>query len=356
MLTETLVHLLRDNYTEGKIRGKKSFLLGRQQLFSLAEFKTQSEIVGFLADGPYGPELSKLQDASSPTETEKAIRASFARAVDNLASTAKGNIHQFLLEYARRFEANDLATLFIYKSQEKTWEEYIQGRQAIGVLSESRLRRLYATDNVRGLIGGVGDDTLQDRMAGFTFDELTAEKASLVRDIFAGWGEERFYNYIDRELRGRDRASCLPIVGASIDLLNLSIILRSRLIGISNVQDHLIPVQWKISKRTLGELALSSEDVGQVLDRAASITHYHKLLSSAKQQYEESKSLSFLEVSVRRHLLEVSRSILLGFPYTLGVLLAFLVLKENEARNISAVVSGVGAGLDPERIRAVVVT
>jgi len=52
----------------------------------------------------------------------------------------------------------------------------------------------------------------------------------------------------------------------------------------------------------------------------------------------------------------VSRDVLLKFPYSMGIVLAFLTLKENEARNIAAVVSGVGAGLRPETIRPIIVS
>ncbi len=353
MLTETLVHLLRDNYTEGKIRGKKSFLLGRQQLYSLAEFRTQSEIVGFLGDSPYGPELTKLQEDSSPVETEKAVWKGFARSVKDLTSTAKGNIHEFLLEYVRRFDSYDLATLLIYKSQQKTWEEYVSTRQPLGFLRESLLRRLYSTEDLRELVGRIGDETLEARMDEVSLEDFTPEKASLVRDIFTGWGEEKFYNYIDKTLHGRDRASCLPIVGPSVDLLNVSIILRSKLMGIPNVQGHLVPVRWKIDKRTLLEIA-SSEDILQALDRTAAVSRYRKLMATVRQQYEESKSLSFLELAVRNQLLDIGRRVFLGFPYTVGVVLAFLVLKENEARSVAAVVSGVSAGLKPEQIRPLI--
>jgi len=54
-------------------------------------------------------------------------------------------------------------------------------------------------------------------------------------------------------------------------------------------------------------------------------------------------------------MLDESRDILMGFPFTLGVELAFLVLKENEARNLAAVVSGIGAGLRPEQVRPLIV-
>ncbi len=354
MPAETLVHLLRDNYTEAKVRGKKSFLLERQQLYSLAEFRSQTEILGFLADGPYGPELSKLQETSSPVEVERAVRISFARSVKNLVSTAKGSVRQLLSEYIRRFEAYDLAALVLYKSQGKPWEEYVSTRLPLGVMNEKELHRLYSLEDLETLAGIVGGKNLQGRLEGMELENLTTDKASFVRDVLNGWGEERFYSFIMEKLRGRDKESCLPIVGSSIDLLNLSIILRSKLIGITNVQNHLVPIHWKLRDKSVKQL-ISSEDLAQALDRSSSLPYYRKLLVGGRQRFDESKSLSFLELLIRKHLLEASRSILLGFPYTLGVELAFLVLKENEARNLAAVVSGVGAGLRPEQVRPLIV-
>ncbi len=354
MPAETLVHLLRDNYTEAKVRGKKSFLLERQQLFSLAEFRSQTEILGFLADGPYGLELSKLQESSSPVEVERAVRLSFARSLRNLISTAKGSVKRFLTEYTRRFEAYDLAALVLFRSQEKPWEEYVATRLPLGVMSEKELHKLYAVEDLETLASEIGDKKLEERLEGIQFEGLTTDKASLVRDIFNGWGEERFYDFINKELGGRDKKSCLPIVGASIDLLNLSIILRSKLIGISDIQGHLTPVRWKLLDKGINSL-VSSEDLTQALERASSLPYYRRLLYGARQRYEEAKSLSFLELLTRKHMLDESRDILMGFPFTLGVELAFLVLKENEARNLAAVVSGVGAGLKAEQVRPLIV-
>ncbi len=354
MPAETLVHILRDNYTEAKVRGKKSYLLERQQLFSLSEFRTQSEILGFLADGPYGPELSRLQESSTPVEVERAVRMSFARSVGNLLSTAKGNVKRLFQEYVRRFEAYDLAALVLYRSQEKPWEEYIATRLPLGVINEKELHRLYSVEDLETLTSIVGDDSLQKRLEGFELEGLTPDKASLVRDVFNGWGEERFFNFVSKDLGGRDRESCLPIVGSSVDLLNLTIILRSRLIGIAEIQNHLAPVRWRLHEKGVNQL-LSSEDLPQALDRASSLPYYRALLSGSRQRYEETKSLSFLELLVRKHMIDQSRNILLGYPFTIGVELAFLVLKENEARNLAAVVSGVGAGLKPEQVRPLIV-
>src|SRR5207245_1920639 len=252
--TEVLSHIVRDNYIIAKIRGEKGKLLERQQLHSLAEFRTQSEILGVLADGPYGKELSELRDGSSPIETERAVRLGFARGVKTLISSSQGSARDFLSEFSRRFDAYDLA----------------------------------------------------------------GERASLVRDIITGWGEERLYKYVDDKLGGFDRESCLPIAGGTIDLANLTIILRSKLIGIPNVREHLIPSFWKLDNRAIDQL-LVAQDVTQALDLASSHPYYHSILSGARQKYEETKSLSFLEVASRKHSIHISKRIFLGVPYTLGV-------------------------------------
>jgi vacuolar-type H+-ATPase subunit C/Vma6 len=351
--TETLSHIVRDNYIIAKIRGEKGKLLERQQLHSLAEFRTQSEILGVLADGPYGKELSELKEGSSPIETERAVRLGFARGVKTIISSSQGPARDFLLEFSRRFDAYDLAAIVVFKAQGKTWEEFVSTRQPLALLKEAELHRLYSIDDLRMIVGIVGDRALVNRVKGLSMEDLVGEKASLVRDIITGWGEERFYNYVNDKLRGIDRESCLPIAGGTVDLANLTIILRSKLIGIPNVREHLIPTSWKLNDQAIDQF-LVAQDVNQALDLASSHSYYHSILSGARQKYEETKSLAFLEVASRKHSIHNSRRIFLGFPYTLGIVLAFLVLKENEARNLAAIVAGVGAGIKPDQIRSLV--
>ena len=353
MGTETLSHIVRDNYIIARIRGEKGKFLDRQQIHSLAEFRSQSEILGVLADGTYGKELSELKEGSSPIETERAVRLGFARGVRALLSSSQGPARHFLLEFSRRFDAYDLAAIVVFKAQGKTWEEFVSTRQPLALLKEAELHRLYSMDDLRTIVGIVGDRALVNRVKGFSMEDLAGEKASLVRDIITGWGEERFYNYVNDKLRGFDRESCLPIAGGTVDLANLTIILRSKLIGIPNVRDHLIPSTWKLDDRTRDQL-LVAQDVTQALDLASSHAYYHNILSGARQKYEETKSLSFLEVALRNHSTHISKRIFLGFPYTLGVILAFLVLKENEARNLAAIVAGVGSGIKPDQIRSLI--
>ncbi len=351
MPSDTLSHLVRDNYLIARLRGKRSHLLERQQLLSLSEARSQSEATGLLAEGPYGPELSKLQTESSPIETERAIRLGFASAVRSLILASSGDTKQFLTEFTRRFDAYDLAGLVVFKAQRRPWEDYLASRQPLALLKEEELHRLYSTDDLSTLAESVGDRHLSLRLVGFSMSEMEGEKVALVRDVITGWGEERFYKYVDEKLSGPDRTACLPIAGSAVDVSNLMIILRSKLIGAAGVKDHLIPSSWKLDARLVDQL-LASADVSQALDSVASHYYYGKVFSGARQIFEDSKSLSFVEIALRKHQLALSKRIFLGFPYNVGIVLAFLVLKENEARNIAAVLTGVDAGIQPDELRS----
>lgn len=353
MPSDTLSHLFRDNYLISLLRGKRSQLLDRQQLVSLSETKSQTEIIGVLSEGSYGPELSKLTPESTPIETERAIRQGFARAVMSIINAAQGDTRDFLAEYRRRFDAYDLAGLIGFKAQGKTWEEYLATRQPLALMKEAELHRLYSLDDLTAIAYSGGDRHLVERMKGFSMEDAAAEKASLLRDTINGWGEERFYKYIEEKLSGTDRESCEPIVGSSIDIANLLVILRSKGLGTAGIRDHLIPTHWKLNQRTIDQL-LASPDVSQALDAISSHDYYQKILAGARQKFEESKSLAFIEVALRVHQLKLSTRLFLGSPYSVGIVLAFLVLKENEAKNLAAVLTGVGAGIGGEELRSLI--
>jgi len=269
----------------------------------------------------------------------------------SLGRASGGDTRDFVVQYRRRFDAYSAASLVVFKAQGKTWEEYLSTRLPLALMNEQELHRLYSLDDLSIIAREAGDRHLVDRVKGFSMTDLEGEKASLIRDVINGWGEERFYKYIDEKLSGPDRENCLPVAGSAIDIANLTIIIRSKLIGASGVRDHLIPSHWKLNQRVIDQL-LAATDAAQALDAVASHEYYGRLLSGSRQKYEESKSLSFMEIALRRHHLDLSRRLFLGFPYSVGIVLAFLILKENEARNLAAVLAGVAAGLPTDELRS----
>ena len=351
MPASTLQHILQENYIIAKIHGQKGALLSPRQLYSLTEFRTLSEIIGALSEGPYGKELSRLRAESSSIETERTILLGFSRTLRTLVSSSQGSERVFLRQFIRRFEANDLSALILSKALGKTWEEFLVTRQPITASKEARLHHVYSLDDLQSIIALAGDRELKARTQGFSMTSMDGSNSSLLRDIITGWGEERFYKYVIRQLSGADKSLCSPIAGSSIDFSNLTLILRSKLIGTTNPRDHLIHSSWKLDSRTVEQL-LASQDVPQALDALSSHHYYGRILSGARQRFEDSKSLSFLEIVFRKYQLKLSKRVFLGFPYSLATILAFLVFKENEAMNLSAVLTGLEASLQQGDVRS----
>src|SRR5437588_6313883 len=269
MPSDTLSHLLRDNYLIARLRGKRSHLLGRQQLVALSESKSQTEIIGLLAEGPYGPELSKLGSESSTIETERAVRLGYAESVMSLIRASGGDTREFLVQYRRRIDAYALAGLVVFKAQGKTWEEYLATRQPLALMNEQELHRLYSIDDLSTMASEAGDRHLVERVKGFSMTDIEGEEAFLLRDVINGWGEARFFEYINEKLSGPDRENSLPIAGSAIGVANFTIIVRSKIIGASGIKDHLIPSHWMLNQTAIDQL-LSATDVTQALDVAAS--------------------------------------------------------------------------------------
>lgn len=352
---DTLRHIARDNYLIAKIRGERSYLLESKQLLSLAESRSKAEVIGLLTEGTYGQILSKLEPAVDALMIERAVFTIFGVSLNRLLRAPAGDTREFLREYEARLEAHDFAALVVFKSIGKPWEEYLATRRPLALRREQELHRAYSVEDLGTLAAELGDRFSVARLKGFSFGELNGEKAALVKDIITGWGEERLYKYVSTKLTGPDMKNCLPIVGSAVVLTNVFIILRSKLIGITNVRPHLIPARWKLDQASIDQL-IAMQDVPQVLDFMASHYYYRTIFSGARQKYEDDKSLAFLEIRLRQHQVHLSKRIFLGFPYSVGIVLAFLVLKENEARNLAGIFAGVDTGLEPDKIRSLLVT
>lgn len=329
-------------------------MLEPQQLHSLAESRSVSEIIALLAEGPYGPATSKVQTGSSVVEFEHAIISTFTESFRQLLLASRGDTREFLVKYKVRLDAYDFAALALFKAAGRTWDEYLETRRPLSGKREQDLHRLYTVEDLGSLAHDLGNRFVVARLKDSSQADLEGEKSALLRDIITGWGEEQFYHYAEK-MSGVDKRNCLPIVGSAVDITNVLIILRSKLIGATNVKAHLVPAKWKLNAEAIEQLT-AFQDAPQGLDFMASHYYYSRLFTGARQKFEDFKSLTFLEIALRQHQLRLSRRVFLGFPYTVGIVHAYLVYMENEARNIAAILTGVDAGLGADEIRSLLAT
>ncbi len=155
-----------------------------------------------------------------------------------------------------------------------------------------------------------------------------------------------------RMLDRKDRPIALRLIGIEIDLTNVSWIIRFRTF-------HRLPAEEVLPLIIPQGITGSEELVKNVYGRdplqalQVMIRREHPelaaLLSSRPQ--DAGSRLLLIEQILRQILMHEASRILSGYPFTVGVLLSYVILKRDEIRKVRAVLNARRYGMAPERIR-----
>lgn len=157
---------------------------------------------------------------------------------------------------------------------------------------------------------------------------------------------------LDRE----DRAIALRLIGATIDLQNVDWIIRLRNfydLPLETVMAAIVPGGFNLSKATVGEL-YRAQNVTAVLQDFVK-GKYPGLSALLSAQVSDSASRLLL---LRRIMEEIMRQevrhILAGYPFTIGIILAYFVLKRDELGKLRIILNAQQQGLQAERIESMI--
>jgi len=137
-----------------------------------------------------------------------------------------------------------------------------------------------------------------------------------------------------RELGGADTAQALKVVGAEIDIINLSWL--ARLADYYNMEaagfhDYVIPGPSEISKR-LADPGLSARGLEEI--RKDFLGGRFREGSAGASQLE---GIALIEGMVREMAVDAAHRSLAGFPFSIGCVFAFYLLKRLEFMNLQTV-------------------
>ncbi len=158
------------------------------------------------------------------------------------------------------------------------------------------------------------------------------------------------------KLDRRDHAIALRLVGVRIDLQNVDWIIRLRGfydVPIETVLATVVPGGFNLSKATISEL-YSAQNVTSILQGFVK-ARYPGLSALLSSQVSDSVSRLLL---IRRIMEEIMRQevqrILTGYPFTVGIILAYFMLKKDELDKIRIILNAHQQGIQPERIESLI--
>jgi V/A-type H+-transporting ATPase subunit C len=345
-------------FINAKLRARISKILPEEQLAEMARAKSLTEAVELLKNTSFAVVASVFSKTGDIKSAELELARREVRLYLELEELTKGEVRAIVYALAERFEVENL------KHALRLWfDSRVRGRRidaAVGYLLRDRVHRDLALDRI---VNAASLQEAAQALEGTPYGEPVGRSAAEVAQVRSLFPVEialdhHFYRQLLAAVNGlgpRDRDIARRMIGAEIDLANINWLIRFK--GFYKLAPEralacAIPEGIHLSPEAVAE-AYAADNPTAVL--AELVRRRYPGLSGLLASREAVESYARL-VMIERILAEILmlevRHLLAGYPFTIGILLAYFVLKSAEIRRIMTILNAKFYNWPEERIMA----
>jgi V/A-type H+-transporting ATPase subunit C len=323
-----------------KVGVESSRLLSKEKLKRLIECKSLEELASELKDTVYGDKLSKVTLPYASKIFERAFRESLIEVSTKIVQNSPETISSFIKTYLLKFEIENIKTILRAASVGLPYDEISQKlylpvevflkRQDILLKAAMAIHVKSVVDNFKNTIYG------PLLISGLQKYEETGSTKYF--DILL---DRMFYEHFGEKFKGlpkKEQEIAFFYVSREIDRFNILTILRTKILGYDPNWVRLTISRnfYNVTEETIEALLLADN-----FESALSIIQqsYYKNFVATAETPEE--SISEAEKAFRKDLFEHAKKTIVGDPFNVGTPLAFLVRKEIELDNLTAISLGI---------------
>lgn len=334
-------------FANTRAKALKGGLLDAAMLRSLLEAESFEEALTLLKGTAYARDLM-TSSASSLEEVERVLARSLLKDYKKLLSSVYGSGKLLLEKLAKRHESNLIKTL-IEMCEFGAAKCEAGGGLLIpfGSIDDLTIARLSKAEDVFDLV------ELLRGSEYYAVLNSALSKYEETRNLFSLFSalDTHVYSRISDKITavtGTDKSAVRRIVGTEIDAKNALLVLRCKGLGEEKIFELLVYYRYLLSDSFLRTLASTPEAL------ASEASPYQHLASAALEDLKKGNLLP-LERAFKKFVLQMSRAAFVGYPFQVGVILGYLNLKENEIRNVSAILKGKEDGLAAHQIEELLI-
>jgi len=339
-----IYNALTYGYSNARIKALAAQLLDRTKIERMIRADSVDLAISVLTDSTYSSELNELAiEYEGASLAEHATIRHFARVLSKILKMAPSESRVIIETLLTRWDIQDIKTILLTKHLRLGEEEALRLLMVCGTFTQDEIEGMLRADSVPSVVKYLGNTVfglslhahVADYEHGGDINSLLAE----LDKIYLLRMEEAVYETDDRLVKA--------LLKADVDARNLMTILRCR--SRDSCQPHEI-MSWIVPAGNLGlhelEPIVLANDWRPLV---AKIGDYD--LTLAEKAYGSDNDLTHFEYAledmVMRHVQRTFRQSVLS----LGVIVGFIYIKEDETRRIRRIIRGVEHGLSPEKIR-----
>ena len=336
-------------FVSARIGAMRSHLLDEGEVKSLIETTSAEDVISVLKDTGYGKELGKIPSPGL-RDVEEVLTRSLLRDYEKILTSVGGATRKFIEKIGTRFEISAVKTIALMKVLEVPREKAEEhSLMPFGRITKLRLAKMLETETVEEFVESMRDteyyESLQKGLLRFKQDKTPLAFIAALDDYV-------YSNIISsaKNLPGRDKKLVKKLIGPEIDTKNLMLVLRCRELDEERVWELLLKDRYKLDDSIL-RTGMSENLEALVSEQFP----YRKYTSPGMTAYKEKGSLLGFEKGMKRHILDLNKSMFYGDRFHIGALIGYLNLKENEVRNLMAILKGKDEKLSTDDIGKLII-
>lgn len=337
---KVLLSITNFTFPNAKIRARGNPFIKRDVLRSVVESTNVNEIFSRLREENY--ELPKEETGDLPTietKLEQNMIGSLKKAYMAAPTNFKPFVNAWLFKYDVKMVKRAMKSIF--RGKEESEKRLIP----VKIIDEEKVEEMRSSRNVQELMSALKDTKFQEPLKG-------KEK---VKDFFEIDTELDKFLFEEiksaaNQVEGEERSTVRYFFGKYTDILNLEMIFRGlrEEIEEERLKDALLPPGRELEDWKLNNM-IEASDLDEALIELEGTSYAD--LREAKSALSHFK----LEKKLDEKLLQVVSEIHSQEILTVGPMLKFLIAKEVELRNLKILVRGVKDGLDPEKMKELMI-
>lgn len=341
-------------YCSAKISAWEARSIPESRLLEFADAAKVVNVLAGLEDTDYGPYLKDIprSERIDVIAIERALKMSVSERYRELLEMVPREERGVIAKLIRRIDLWNLKTLLAAIHDKLPKEERMKYIIPSPTLPIHRLELLAAAESLEEFLRYL-EGTEYFEVASKALQAY--EKVGLIALTSAL--DKHYYSSLWAEVlkAKRQRQILKAVIGYEIDAVNIKLILRLKREGVppDEIDKFVIKPSHELPGEALRSMILAGDVPASV--EAVSHTRYGPILAGAMPHFESTGSLLAMEKSLDEGLLRICKWMAITKLLSLAPVLSYIYMKEAEIKNLRTIIRLKADGVEPERIKELLV-
>lgn len=364
---------LQYGYSNARVRAMRTALLSRRQAEDLMKLNTNAAVAEYISSRTgYREDFANMPAKITDEErVEAAVSRNFARTAQKLIRITPEASRDTLRAFLSRYDVHNLKTILLAKKLGKSKEEASHLLIPAGSLTQNELAQMLSAKSADELYEAIRASEFGSKfLSSASIKHLPRAQIkavlqnpnadSLRLDMFVSALDSYYYEVAASSVPASEQGTgvLMNLLRSEADAKNAITIMRLKRTGADKKTIMASMVEGgNFGRRQLEKMALakSVEDVASLASGFFISSTGKGEFAAAQQRYKNDSQLSHFEVVFENSLARRSLRTLRRSMMSIGAIVGFLFLKEEEMNNIRKIVRGKALSLPMEKIAEMLV-